>query len=97
LQYKSVKKFITINEPIEYIVFNDSKKWSDITNFGDVTTYQQIINMCKKLNVTCINIPNEHHKKQTNASVRHGDSVNYMTSYIKKYQDKYLILDSDMF
>ena len=97
LMYNSIKKFFKSEQDYEIIIFNDAKTWPDLTNFGDITMKQQIINMCKKLNIPCINIPNSHHKKQISASVRHADSVNFITKFMFTYPDSYFMLDSDMF
>jgi len=97
MQYNSIKKFFKCENEYEIIIFNDAKTWPDITNFGNVTMKQQITNICKKLNIPCINIPNLHHIKQQSASVRHSDSMNFITKFMMRFPDKYLILDSDMF
>jgi hypothetical protein len=97
LMYNSIKKFFKTEQEYEFIIFNDAKTWQDITNFGDISMKQQIIDMCKKLNITCINIPNSHHIYQTSASVRHSDSVNFITKFMFEYPDIYFMLDSDMF
>ena len=41
IQYKTINKFIKCNEDVEFIVFNDSKDWPDITNFNDITIKKQ--------------------------------------------------------
>ena len=97
LMYNSIKKFFKSEKEYEIIIFNDAKTWPDITNFEDVTMKQQIINMCKKLSIPCINIPNAHHISQPCASVRHSDSVNFITKFMLKYPDTYFMLDLDMF
>lgn len=97
LMYNSIKKFFKAEESYELIIFNDAKTWPDITNFGDITMMQQIIDMCKKLNITCINIPNSNHITQTSASIRHSNSVNFITKYMFTHPDAYFMLDSDMF
>lgn len=97
LMYNSIKKFFKSEKEYELIIFNDAKEWPDITNFNDVTMKQQIINMCKKLNIPCINIPNSHHRNQNSPSMRHSDSVNFITKFMFTYSDIYLMLDSDMF
>lgn len=97
LLYNSIKKFFKSEKEYEIIIFNDAKTWPDITNFGDVTMKEQIINMCKKLNIHCINIPNNQHISQHSASVRHADSVNFITKFMLTYPDTYFMLDSDMF
>jgi hypothetical protein len=97
LMYNSIKKFFKSENDYEIIIFNDAKTWSDITNFGDITMKQQITDMCQKLNITCIDIPNSHHITQKIASMRHSDSVNFITKFMFTYPDTYFMLDSDMF
>lgn len=97
LQYKTINKFIECNEELEFIVFNDSKDWPDITNFNDVSIKPNIIKICNDLGVKCINIPNSHHINEFNASKRHADSMNYITEFMITNKDKYLIIDNDMF
>ena len=97
LQYNSIKKFFKSEKEPEIIIFNDAKNWPDLTNFNDTTMKQQIINMCKKLNIPCINIPNNHHRNQPSPSLRHGDSVNFISKFMLYNPDSYLMLDCDMF
>ena len=97
LQYNSIKKFFKCDDDYEFIIFNDAKDWPDITNFNDVTIKEQINNTCNKLNIPCINIPNAHHKNQYAASLRHADSVNFITKYMLTNPDTYFLLDCDMF
>ena len=97
LQHKTINKFIESNEDIEFIIFNDSKDWPDITNFNDVNIKVKIVEICDRLKIKCINIPNSHHKNEFNASIRHADSMNYITEYMINNKDKYLIIDNDMF
>lgn len=97
LMYNSIKKFFKTDKEYELIIFNDAKTWPDITNFGDITMKQQINDMCKKLNVSCIHIPNSHHVTENSASIRHSNSVNFITKYMFTYPDIYFMLDSDMF
>ena len=95
IQYYTFKKFF--KGEYEFIVFNDSKDYPDFTNDNDPTLKKQIEEMCIKLNIKCINIPNNHHK-YLNMSRRHADTFN---THVIKYQienpDKYLLIDSDMF
>jgi hypothetical protein len=95
IQYYTLKKYF--KGEYEFIVFNDTKEFSDFTNDGDTTLKEQIITICNKLNITCINVVNNHHNTM-NMSQRHADTFN---TYVLKYQienpDKYLLLDSDMF
>jgi hypothetical protein len=97
LLYNSIKKFLKSEKEYEIIIFNDAKTWPDITNFGDITMKEQITNMCAKLDINCINIPNSHHIKENSASIRHSNSVNFMTKFMFNYPDTYFMLDSDMF
>ena len=97
MQYNSLQRFFKSKDAFELIVFNDAKSLHDITNFGDVTMKAQITSICEKLNITCINIPNSHHMHESQASIRHADSVNFMTKYMFENPDKYLMLDADMF
>lgn len=95
IQYYTLKKYF--QGEYEFIVFNDAKSFPDFTNGNDITIKTEIQNICNKLNITCINIDNEHHKQNTNAAVRCSDSMNYILQYQKNNPDKYLLLDSDMF
>lgn len=97
LQYKTIRKFIKGNEELEFIVFNDSKDWPDITNFNDVSIKTSIVEKCNSLGIKCIDIPNSHHINEFNASKRHADSMNYITEFMINNKDKYLIIDNDMF
>lgn len=95
IQYFTLKKYV--EGDYEFIVFNDAKGFPDFTNDNDVTIKQQIQDVCFKLNITCININNEHHRRNTDAALRCADSMNYILQYQKSHPDKYLLLDSDMF
>jgi hypothetical protein len=95
IQYYTLKKFF--NGEYEFIIFNDAKSFPDFTNDGDITIKQQIEDCCSKLNITCINIPNEKHKANKCAATRCADSMNFILEYQKRNPDKYLLLDSDMF
>jgi len=95
MQHYSINKFCKFQN--EFIVFNDAKKFRDITNFGDLTIKTQIENTCNKLNIKCVSIPNDQHKNITNASDRHGDSVNFITRFMINNPDNYLMIDCDMF
>jgi hypothetical protein len=95
IQYYTLKKYF--QGEYEFIVFNDAKDFPDFTNYNDVTIKSEIQNMCSKLNITCINIQNEHHKS-LDMSTRHADTFNkHVLQYQKDNPDKYLLLDSDMF
>lgn len=95
IQYYTLEKYCQFE--YEFIVFNDAKDFPDFTNGNDITIKTEIQNTCNKLNITCINIPNKHHKQNNCASSRTADSMNYILEYQKNNQDKYLLLDSDMF
>jgi len=95
IQYHTLKKYM--KSEYEFIVFNDAKNFSDFTNGGDITIKEQIEEVCKMLNIKCINIPNEQHKLKTCAARRCADSMNYMLQYKLNNPDKYLVIDSDMF
>ena len=73
-----------------------AKDFPDITNLGDIHMKQKIRNVCKKLNIKCIDIDNKHHKEMI-ICARHCETVNIMWRYMKKKKDIYLVLDSDMF
>jgi hypothetical protein len=95
IQYHTLKKYV--KGDYEFIVFNDAKTFHDSTNYGDLTIKSQIENMCDKLQIKCIAMPNDHHKHEVDPSVRCADSMNFILQYQKSNPDRYLILDSDMF
>lgn len=95
IQYYTLKKYF--KGDYEFIVFNDAKDFPDLTNNGDISIKYNIIELCKNLNIKCINIPNDNHKINKDPAIRCADSMNYILDYQKKNPDKYLILDSDMF
>ena len=97
MQYYTLKKYMKCD--YEFIVFNDAKDFSDFTNGGDLTIKTDIENICKQLNIQCININNQHHANKNNqeASHRTADSMNVILEYQKQHPDLYLLLDSDMF
>ena len=95
IQYYTLK--IYFKGEYEFIIFNDAKSYPDFTNGNDTTIKQQIEDMCKTLNIPCINIPNDHHKN-LGMSCRHADTFNrHIIQYQLNHPDKYLLLDSDMF
>lgn len=81
----------------EFIVFNDAKQFPDYTNDGDVTLYNKIIDTCSKLNIQCINIPNDHHRYTTDSAVRCNETYSYILQYQLENLDTYLCIDGDMF
>jgi hypothetical protein len=96
IQYYTLKKYFK-GSNYEFIVFNDAKDFPDFTNFNDVTIKTKIEEVCSKLDIKCINIPNDKHKKVKCAAIRCADSMNYILNYQKENPDKYLLIDSDMF
>ena len=95
IQYWTLKEHF--KGEYEYIVFNDAKDFPDFTNGGDVEIRKEIENVCKRLNIKCINVKNNHHKS-LDMSNRHADTFNNnVLKYQKENPDKYLLLDSDMF
>ena len=95
IEYNTLKKFF--KGEYEFIVLNDAKSFPDFTNGGNTTIKNSIEMLCNKLEITCINIPNEQHKTNSNAAIRCADSMTFILNYQKKNPDKYLLLDSDMF
>ena len=95
IQYYTLQKYF--KGEYEFIIFNDAKAFPDFTNYNDNTIKDQIEEMCKKLDIKCIPIPNDHHKTKTDPSARTADSMNYILQYQIANPDKYLLLDSDMF
>jgi len=97
LQYKTLQRFV-VGGDYEYIIFNDGKNFPDPTNFGNIEEGRAgIVKKCAELNIRCINIPNSHHIRNTDASSRHSDSLRFVLNYMKSNLDEYLMLDSDMF
>jgi hypothetical protein len=95
MQYYTLKKHMKCD--YEFIVFNDAKNFPDFSNGNDIHVKQIIVDTCNKLGIQCINIPNERHKIETQASIRTADSMNYILKYQRANPDKYLLIDSDMF
>ncbi len=95
IQHYTLKKYLKCD--YEFIVFNDAKSFPDYSNGGDVTIKNTIEEMCKNLDIKCINIPNNQHTTCQCAAIRCAESMNFILNYQKQYPDKYLLLDSDMF
>jgi|TARA_B110000116_G_scaffold107363_1_gene93286 hypothetical protein len=95
IQYYTLKKYF--KGEYEFIVFNDAKDFPDFTNDYNITIKKQIQDICSKLKIKCIDIPNSHHKNKTCAGERCADSMNVILQYQILNPDKYLLLDSDMF
>jgi hypothetical protein len=95
IQHHTLKKHF--KGDYEFIVFNDAKGFPDLTNGGDVTLRGKITTTCAALGITCIEIPNSHHRNM-GMSDRHADTFNlHVMKYQKQNPDTYLLLDSDMF
>ena len=95
IQYYTLKKYF--QGEYEFIVFNDAKPFKDYTNGGDIKVRSKIQDVCEKLNITCINIPNIKHRRLGCSAKRCADAMNFILQYQKDNPDKYLLLDSDMF
>ncbi len=95
IQYYTLKKYF--KGEYEFIVFNDAKGFQDFSNYGNTGIKKQIEEICSRLNIKCINIPNQNHKTISCAATRCADSMNYILQYQLQNPDKYLLLDSDMF
>lgn len=95
IQYCTLKKYMKCD--YEFIVFNDAKKFPDETNGGNINIRQEIRDVCKHLNIKCIDIDNSHHSKEFNPSSRTADSCNFILKYQIENPCKYLVIDSDMF
>lgn len=97
MQFNSLKKYYVGFENTEFIVFNDAKNFPDFSNGGDSTIKDKIIELCKTLGIKCINVPNEHHRRNQHPCDRHAEALNFIMKYQIENPDKYLLLDSDMF
>lgn len=95
IQHNSLKKHMKI--PYTFIVFNDAKDWKDFSNFNDDTIKDKITDKCLELELSCINIPNQHHKNEDGPANRCADAMNFIRDYMIKNKGRYLLLDSDMF
>lgn len=95
IQCYTLKKYFKGN--YEFIVFNDAKPFVDFTNNGDLTLRKKIRDVCKDLDICCVDIPNETHIHNRCAAQRCADSMNFILKYQLENPDQYLIIDSDMF
>ena len=95
IQYHTLKKYMPCD--YEFIVFNDAKPFPDFTNGGDKTICRKIKELCDKLQIKCILVPNQHHETMDCPVVRCSEAMNYMYEYMLQHKDEYLIIDSDMF
>jgi hypothetical protein len=95
IQFYTLQKYV--KGTYEFIVFNDAKDFPDFTNGGDTSIKSQIQEVCRRLKIECIDIPNDTHRYNREPSIRTADSMNYIAEYQKTHPDQYLVLDSDMF
>jgi len=86
IQHDTLKKYF--RGDYEFIVFNDAKPFPDSTNSGNPTVRDNIINTCSRLNIRCINIPNDHHRTNEDMSQRAADSMNFIARYQRENPDK---------
>jgi hypothetical protein len=100
IQYYTLQQYMKCD--YEFIVFNDAKPFDDFSNGGNSQMRDTITNVCKKLGIRCIIIPNNHHQSKTNRlyqepSYRTAEAMNFILEFQKYNPDRYLLLDSDMF
>ena len=108
LQKLSIEKYF--KGSYEYIIFNDAKTIADYTNNFNNSFNKLIHEECNKLNIKCINIPQEIHKNrslifpntpdnQENPTTRCANVIQFMYNYfINNYpNNRLIIIDSDMF
>ena len=82
----------------EFIVFNDAKEYSDVSNGYDITMKQKINNLCNELNIKCYNHDNNYQEQfKEHYSYIHTIILNVIHKFQLNNPDKYLILDGDMF
>jgi glycosyltransferase involved in cell wall biosynthesis len=87
IQYKTFKKFLF--DEYEFIVFNDA---------SDEHMRSAIEQMCQKLEIPCIRIPQEIHDPIYNASDRNCKGVQYSLNLLGyTHNDILALIDSDMF
>lgn len=86
LHVKTLKAFF--KEPYEYIVFNDAP---------NAAMAAQIEQMCHRLQVRCLRVPNHAPNRQT-ASYRHMDGIKYSLKTLGfNHNGPVVMLDADMF
>jgi hypothetical protein len=95
IQYFTLKKYF--KGDYEFIVFNDAKSWPDPSNFGDAEVRFNINQLCRRLGIQCIDVPNDHHRVVTSPSQRHCDALRTVMQYVHRAPGRYWMLDSDMF
>lgn len=87
LQHKTFKAFL--EDEYEFVVFNDAP---------NATLSQSIEQTCKKLNLRCIRIPQNLHKRPSDPGARHIDGIQFALNTIGFNHDGIvLMIDSDMF
>jgi hypothetical protein len=97
IQYKTFKKFL--KDDYEFVVFNDAR---------DHNMEQQIINMCKRLGIRCVRIPQEIHERpylkrwpeesKHAPAVRNCNVVMYSLNEVGfKHDGIVALFDSDLF
>lgn len=95
LQAHTLNRFC--QDPFKITIFNDAKSFPDMTNHGDLSLKQQIIDVCKELDILCILIDNSQ-DSTIDICHRHARTMNIMWhNYEKNLDDPLLVLDSDMF
>lgn len=96
LQQMTLKRFV--KDDYKFVVYNDTKDWPDYSNHNDPTIKKEIVKTCERLNIECINIPNDHHREKTiYAGDRCADACNFILKDQIKNNEKAMMLDSDMF
>lgn len=79
-----------VKNEYEFIVFNDAKDYPDISNSGDATMKQKVIDICNEHNSYQKDIPNLY-------SYKHSIVLNTIHKYQIENPDKYLIINGDLF
>jgi len=96
MQHMTLKRFI--KDDYRFVVYNDAKDWPDFSNHYDASIRKEIMMTCERLNIECINISNDHHRKLgLCASDRTADVCNTILKDQIKNNGKSLMIDSDMF
>jgi len=95
MQHMTIKRFV--KDDYKFIVYNDAKDWPDFSNHYDSTVRKEIMKTCERLNIQCINLPNEHHRTDSNPSQRNADSCNIILIDQIKNNEKSIMIDADMF
>ncbi len=108
IQFKTFKKFI--KGDYEFIVFNDAKDHADIINFNNANIRNEIKDICYKLEIKCIDVPQNLHNQRNilfsdtiepssnHPSCRTSIATQYLYNWVNNYNFDYLIIiDADMF